>query len=54
MIYIKAREAAFLRKAPPSRSLPESGWRLVCAALLAWFRLRGGCGFLRLARVHGG
>ena len=27
MIYIKAREAAFLRKASPSRSLPESGWR---------------------------
>ncbi len=27
MIYINARETAFLRKAPPSRSLPESGWR---------------------------
>ena len=49
-----AREAAFLRKAPPSRSLPESGWRLECAALLAWFRLRGGCGFLLLGCGHGG
>ena len=27
MIYINAREAAFLRKASPSRSLPESSWR---------------------------
>ena len=26
-IYINAREAAFLRKASPSRSLPESSWR---------------------------
>ncbi len=49
-----AREAALLRKAPPSRSLPESGWRLGCAALLAWFRLRGGCGFLLLGCGHGG
>ena len=48
------REAASLREAPPSRSLPKSGWRLECAALLAWFRLRGGCGFLLLSCGHGG
>ena len=27
IVCVIAREAAFLRKAPPSRSLPESGWR---------------------------
>ena len=37
-----AREAASLREAPPSRSLPKSGWRLTWGLLHRWFRLRGG------------
>ena len=37
-----AREAASLREAPPSRSLPKSGWRLRCAILRSWFRLSVG------------
>ena len=41
-----AREAASLREAPPSRSLPKSGWRLGRLILLAWFRLKVGRGFL--------
>ena len=35
-----AREAASLREAPPSRSLPKSGWRLAGLFLHRWFRLR--------------
>ena len=37
-----AREAASQREAPPSRSLPKSGWRSGDALLLAWFRLKVG------------
>ena len=37
-----AREAASLREAPPSRSLPKSGWRLRDVFLQSWFRLYGG------------
>ena len=49
-----AREAASLREAPPSRSLPKSGWRLGWLLLHSWFRLRGGRGFLLLGCGHGG
>ena len=44
-----AREAASLREAPPSRSLPKSGWRLAGLFLHRWFRLRVGMVFDRLA-----
>ena len=43
-----AREAASLREAPPSRSLPKSGWRLGCAILQSWFRLRVGVPLMEL------
>ena len=46
-------EAASLREAPlpPDPSLPKSGWRLACAILLGWFRLRVGAGFCELVEV---
>ena len=37
-----AREAASLREAPPSRSLPKSSWRLVGLLLHKGFRLSVG------------
>ena len=49
-----AREAASLREAPPSHSLPKSGWRLRCAFLLAWFRLWGSASPLCLVVVTAG
>ena len=49
-----AREAASLREAPPSRSLPKSSWRLGWLILLARFRLKVGRGFLLVGCGHGG
>ena len=34
--------------------VPKSGWRLGCALLHGWFRLRGGCVSDKLGRGHGG
>ena len=44
MAEILGGEAASLREAPlpPDPLLPKSGWRLACAILLGWFRLRVG------------
>ena len=49
-----AREAASLREAPPSRSLPKSGGRLSWLLLHSWFRLKGGCGSMLVGCGHGG
>ena len=49
-----AREAASLREAPPSRSLPKSGWRLRWLLLHSWFRLKVRSFFDKLGCGHGG
>ena len=49
-----AREAASLREAPPSRSLPKSGWRSGYTLLLTWFRLYVGRISDKLGYGHGG
>ena len=49
-----AREAASLREAPPSRSLPKSGGRLSRLLLHSWFRLSVGCVSDGLGGGHGG
>ena len=36
------RTVVSMREAPPSRSLPKSGWRSGWLILLTWFRLRVG------------
>ena len=49
-----AREAASLREAPPSRSLPKSGWRLAGMLLHSWFRLLVRVLSDKLGYGHGG
>ena len=49
-----AREAASLREAPPSRSLPKSSWRLAGLLLHRWFRLKVGVFYDKLGYGHGG